>query len=226
MEKNNGVRMLAAFALVVAIVGLSVGFAAFSTTLKIDMLGKLIIFSAPSGSGKSTIVNWLMQEHPELKLYFSVSCTSRPPRGDERHGVEYFFVSPDEFRDLISQNAFLEYEQVYEGRYYGTLTRQVELQRQNGQNVVFDIDVKGGINVKHHYGEQALSIFIQPPSIDELRRRLTLRATDSQEQIATRIDKAAYELTFAPEFDHVVVNDDLEKAKAEVLQLVKSFLAE
>lgn len=197
-----------------------------TTTLKIDMLGKLIIFSAPSGSGKSTIVNWLMQEHPELKLYFSVSCTSRPPRGDERHGVEYFFVSPDEFRDLISQNAFLEYEQVYEGRYYGTLTRQVELQRQNGQNVVFDIDVKGGINVKHHYGEQALSIFIQPPSVDELRRRLTLRATDSQEQIATRIDKAAYELTFAPEFDHVVVNDDLEKAKAEVLQLVKSFLAE
>ena len=197
-----------------------------TTTLKIDMLGKLIIFSAPSGSGKSTIVNWLMQEHPELKLYFSVSCTSRPPRGDERHGVEYFFVSPDEFRDLISQNAFLEYEQVYEGRYYGTLTRQVELQRQNGQNVVFDIDVKGGINVKHHYGEQALSIFIQPPSIDELRRRLTLRATDSQEQIATRLDKAAYELTFAPEFDHVVVNDDLEKAKAEVLQLVKSFLAE
>ena len=190
------------------------------------MLGKLIIFSAPSGSGKSTIVNWLMQEHPELKLYFSVSCTSRPPRGDERHGVEYFFVSPDKFRDLISQNAFLEYEQVYEGRYYGTLTRQVELQRQNGQNVVFDIDVKGGINVKRHYGEQALSIFIQPPSIDELRRRLTLRATDSQEQIATRIDKAAYELTFAPEFDHVVVNDDLEKAKAEVLQLVKSFLAE
>lgn len=193
---------------------------------KIDMLGKLIIFSAPSGSGKSTIVNWLMQEHPELRLYFSVSCTSRPPRGDERHGVEYFFVSPDEFRDLISQNAFLEYEQVYEGRYYGTLTRQVELQRQNGQNVVFDIDVKGGINVKRHYGEQALSIFIQPPSIDELRRRLTLRATDSQEQIATRLDKAAYELTFAPEFDHVVVNDDLEKAKAEVLQLVKSFLAE
>lgn len=190
------------------------------------MLGKLIIFSAPSGSGKSTIVNWLMQEHPELRLYFSVSCTSRPPRGDERHGVEYFFVSPDEFRDLISQNAFLEYEQVYEGRYYGTLTRQVELQRQNGQNVVFDIDVKGGINVKRHYGEQALSIFIQPPSIDELLRRLTLRATDSQEQIATRIDKAAYELTFAPEFDHVVVNDDLEKAKAEVLQLVKSFLAE
>lgn len=186
----------------------------------------LVIFSAPSGSGKSTIVQWLMKEHPELKLYFSVSCTSRPPRGDERHGVEYFFVSPDEFRDLISQNAFLEYEQVYEGRYYGTLTRQVELQRQNGQNVVFDIDVKGGINVKRHYGEQALSIFIQPPSIDELRRRLTLRATDSQEQIATRLDKAAYELTFAPEFDHVVVNDDLEKAKAEVLQLVKSFLAE
>ena len=188
--------------------------------------GAFIIVSAPSGSGKSTIIKWLMDNHPELNLYFSVSCTSRPPRGDERHGVEYFFVSPDEFRDLISQNAFLEYEQVYEGRYYGTLTRQVELQRQNGQNVVFDIDVKGGINVKHHYGEQALSIFIQPPSIDELRRRLTLRATDSQEQIATRIDKAAYELTFAPEFDHVVVNDDLEKAKAEVLQLVKSFLAE
>ena len=186
----------------------------------------MIIVSAPSGSGKSTIVNWLMKEHPELHLNFSISCTSRAPRGTEQNGVEYFFLTPEEFKEKIQHNEFLEYEEVYENRFYGTLKQQVENQREQGQNVVFDIDVKGGINVKRHYGEQALSIFIQPPSIDELRRRLTLRATDSKEQIATRIDKAAYELTFAPEFDHVVVNDDLEKAKAEVLQLVKSFLAE
>ena len=187
--------------------------------------GKLIIISAPSGSGKSTIIGRIMQDE-SLRLSFSVSATTRPRRGEEVNGVDYYYKTVDEFKQMIADDLLVEYQEVYEGRYYGTLTRQVELQRQNGQNVVFDIDVKGGINVKHHYGEQALSIFIQPPSIDELRRRLTLRATDSKEQIATRIDKAAYELTFAPEFDHVVVNNDLEKAKAEVLQLVKSFLAE
>lgn len=188
------------------------------------MRGKLLIFSAPSGSGKSTIVNWLMQEHPELALYFSVSCTSRPPRGTERHGVEYFFVTPEEFRQRIANQEFLEYEEVYENRFYGTLIEQVDRQRNAGQNVVFDVDVKGGVNIKRHYGNEALSIFIQPPSIDELRRRLVGRGTDSAEAIENRIGKAAYELTFASQFDKIVVNDNLEQAKAEVFQLVSDFL--
>lgn len=189
------------------------------------MKGKLLIFSAPSGAGKSTIVNWLMQEHPELKLYFSVSCTSRAPRGTEQNGVEYFFVTPEEFKERIAQGEFLEYEEVYENRYYGTLKAQVERQREAGQNVVFDVDVKGGVNIKRHYGDEARSIFIQPPSVDELRHRLTSRATDTAEAIEDRVSKAAYELTFAPQFDRVVVNDDLDVAKAEVLSVVKEFLA-
>ncbi len=186
--------------------------------------GRVIIFSAPSGSGKSTIVNWLMQEHPELKLYFSISCTSRPPRGTEQNGVEYFFLSPEEFRQRIENGEFLEYEEVYEGRFYGTLKAQVERQLEAGQNVVFDVDVKGGINIKHFYGERALSLFIQPPSVEELRRRLEGRGTDTPEAIENRLAKAEYELSFAPQFDHVIVNDDLETAKQETLALVRSFL--
>ena len=188
------------------------------------MKGKLVIFSAPSGSGKPTIVNWLMQEHPELKLYFSISCTSRAPRGTEQNGVEYFFLTPEEFKSKIANEEFLEYEEVYQDRFYGTLKAQVERQREAGQNVVFDVDVKGGVNIKRYYGDEALSIFIQPPSIDELRRRLTGRGTDTPEAIEERLAKAEYELTFAPQFDHVVVNDDLETAKQETLQLVESFL--
>ncbi len=188
------------------------------------MRGKLIVVSAPSGSGKSTIVQWLMKEHPELKLYFSVSCTSRPPRGTEQDGVEYFFITPEEFKAKIQDDAFLEYEEVYENRFYGTLKSQVERQREAGQNVVFDVDVKGGINIKQFYGDEALSLFIQPPSVEELRRRLEGRGTDSPEAIAERIAKAEYELTFAPRFDHIIVNDDLETAKQETLQLVESFL--
>ena len=188
------------------------------------MKGKLVIFSAPSGSGKSTIVNWLMQEHPELKLYFSISCTSRAPRGTEQNGVEYFFLTPEEFKSKIANEEFLEYEEVYQDRFYGTLKAQVERQREAGQNVVFDVDVKGGVNIKRYYGDEALSIFIQPPSVDELRRRLTGRGTDTPEAIEERLAKAEYELTFAPQFDHVVVNDDLETAKQETLQLVESFL--
>ena len=130
--------------------------------------GKLIIFSAPSGSGKSTIVQWLMHAHPELNLHFSISCTSRPPRGTERHGVEYFFLSPDEFKAKIAANAFLEYEEVYTNRFYGTLKSQVEQQLAAGQNVVFDVDLKGGCNIKQCYGAQALSLFVQPPSIANL----------------------------------------------------------
>ena len=186
--------------------------------------GKLLIVSAPSGSGKSTIVNWLMQEHPELQLYFSVSCTSRQPRGTEQDGVEYFFLTPEEFKQKIDAGEFLEYEEVYENRFYGTLKAQVEHQRKKGQNVVFDVDVKGGVNIKKFYGEEALSLFIQPPSVDELRRRLEGRGTDTPEAIEQRLAKAAYELTFAPQFDRVIVNDNLEAAKQETLRMVSEFL--
>ena len=186
--------------------------------------GKMLIVSAPSGSGKSTIVNWLMQEHPELKLSFSISCTSRAPRGTEQDGVEYFFLTPEEFRQRIENNEFLEYEEVYEGRFYGTQKAQVEHQLKAGQNVVFDVDVKGGINIKRYYGHQAMSLFIQPPSIEELRRRLEGRGTDTPEAIESRLSKASYELTYAPQFDHVVVNDDLKTAKEETFRLVSAFL--
>ncbi len=185
---------------------------------------KLIIFSAPSGSGKSTIVNYLMKEHPELKLAFSISCTSRAPRGTEQNGVEYFFLSPEEFKAKIAAGEFLEYEEVYPDRFYGTLKQQVEDQCEAGQNVVFDVDVKGGCNIKKYYGDRALSLFIQPPSIDELRRRLEGRATDAPEVIEQRLAKASYELTFADQFDRIIVNDDLATAEAEALKLVTDFL--
>ena len=185
----------------------------------------MLIVSAPSGSGKSTIVQWLMKEHPELNLYFSISCTSRAPRGTEQNGVEYFFLSPDEFRQRVENNEFLEYEEVYQDRFYGTLKAQVERQREAGQNVVFDVDVKGGVNIKHYYGDEALSLFIQPPSVEELRKRLVGRATDTPEAIEERLAKAEYEMTFAPHFDHVIVNDDLESAKQEALALLQGFLA-
>lgn len=188
--------------------------------------GKLIIVSAPSGSGKSTIVNWLMGEHPELQLVFSVSCTSRPPRGQEQDGVEYYFLSPEEFRRKIDNGEFLEYEEVYHDRFYGTLKEQVEEKRKRGKNVVFDVDVKGGINIKKHYGKRALSIFIQPPSIDELRRRLEKRGTDTPEAIAERIAKAEYEMSFAPQFDRILINDDLETALKEALEVVGGFLGD
>lgn len=186
--------------------------------------GKMIIVSAPSGSGKSTIVNWLMQEHPELNLYFSISCTSRAPRGTEQNGVEYFFISPEEFKEKIARGEFLEYEEVYEDRFYGTLKEQVESQRMNGENVVFDVDVKGGCSIKQYYGDEALSLFIQPPSIEELKRRLVNRGTDSLEDIEKRLSKASYELTFAEKFDKILINDDLEIAKAKALEIVSEFL--
>lgn len=186
--------------------------------------GKLLIFSAPSGSGKSTIVGWLMKEHPELNLAFSISCTSRAPRGTEQNGVEYFFLTTDEFRARIEKDDFLEYEEVYPGRFYGTLKSQVEEQAAAGQNVTFDVDVKGGCNIKQYYGDRAMSIFIQPPSVEELHHRLTSRATDAPEVIEQRLAKAGYEMTFAPKFDHIVVNDDLTKAEEETYQLVKAFL--
>ena len=186
------------------------------------MNGKLIIFSAPSGSGKSTIINYLLKQN--LNLAFSISATSRPPRGEEKHGVEYFFLSPDEFRQRISNNEFLEYEEVYKDRYYGTLKAQVEKQLEAEQNVVFDVDVVGGCNIKKFYGDRALSLFIQPPCVEELRRRLIGRGTDASEVIEHRVAKAEYELSFASKFDKVIINDDLEAAKAEALKVIKEFL--
>ncbi|MDM8337346.1 guanylate kinase [Mediterranea massiliensis] len=185
-------------------------------------MNKLIIFSAPSGSGKSTIINYLLTQG--LHLAFSISATSRPPRGTERNGVEYFFLSPEEFRQRIANDEFLEYEEVYKDRFYGTLKSQVEKQLQAGQNVVFDVDVVGGCNIKQFYGDRALSIFIQPPSIEELRKRLVGRGTDTPDVIESRVAKAAYELAFAPKFDKIIINDDLEKAKAEALQVITQFL--
>ncbi len=186
--------------------------------------GKLIIISAPSGTGKSTIISWLMREHQELNLAYSISCTSRAPRGTEKHGVDYFFLTPEEFRQRIDNNEFLEYEEVYTDRFYGTLKSQVENQLEAGQNVVFDVDVKGGVNIKKFYGDKALSLFIQPPSINELRKRLEGRATDAPEVIDQRIARAEFELSFAEKFDKIVINDKLEYAEADALEIIKAFL--
>ena len=184
--------------------------------------GKLIIFSAPSGSGKSTIIQSLLQR--DLNLSFSISATSRAPRGTEKNGVEYYFISPEEFRQRIANGEFLEYEEVYAGKYYGTLKSEVERILDSGRNVIFDVDVVGGLNIKKYYGNQALALFIQPPSIEELKRRLNHRATDAPEVIASRIAKAEYELSFAPKFDRIIVNDILEKAQEEAYQTIRQFL--
>ena len=187
------------------------------------MAGKLIIFSAPSGAGKSTIINYLLQQ--SLRLRFSISATSRAPRGTEQNGVEYYFLTPEEFKARIAKGDFLEYEEVYTDKFYGTLKSEVERILDEGDNVIFDVDVVGGCNIKHYYGERALSVFIQPPSIEELRKRLVGRGTDTPEVIDSRIAKAEYELSFADKFDTVVINDDLETAKANALQVIRTFLA-
>lgn len=184
--------------------------------------GKLIIFSAPSGSGKSTIINSLFKRG--LNLAFSISATSRPPRGSEKNGVEYFFLTADEFRKKIAAGEFLEFAEVYPDRFYGTLKSQVEKELADGFNVVLDVDVIGGCNIKKIYGPRALSIFIQPPSVEELRRRLEKRATDSPEVIDERIRRAQYELGFAPKYDRIVVNDDLETAEREAYSIVSKFI--
>ena len=188
------------------------------------MKGKLIIFSAPSGTGKSTIINWLMENHKELNLKFSISCTSRAPRGQEQDGVEYFFLTPDEFRQRIDNDEFVEYEEVYANRFYGTLKSQIKKQMENGENIVFDVDVKGACNIKKMYGDNALSVFIQPPSIEALRERLTGRGTDSAEVIEDRIVRASFELTYADKFDKVITNDNLEEAEDKALTIIKDFL--
>ncbi len=189
------------------------------------MTGKLIIISAPSGAGKTSILRWLLTAHPELNLHFSISCTTRPPRHNETHGVDYFFISPEQFREYIQQRAFIEYEEVYAGTFYGTLLSQVDSQLARGENIAFDVDVKGGCNIKTLYRERALAIFIAPPSRDELERRLRARATNSEEDIQKRLTKADKEMTFAPRFDHIVVNDALPRAQEEVLQLINKFLS-
>ncbi|NDW17956.1 guanylate kinase [Dysgonomonas sp. 216] len=186
-------------------------------------MGKLVIFSAPSGSGKSTIVNYLLSLG-SLNLHFSVSATSRMPRGCEKEGHEYYFLTPEAFKEKIDNDEFLEYEEVYENRFYGTLKSEVQRILDNGGNVIFDIDVIGGCNIKKYYGDQALSVFIMPPSVEELRLRLEKRATDSPEVINERILKAEFEMTFAPKFDIVIVNEDLETAKAETFEAVSLFL--
>lgn len=186
------------------------------------MQGKLIIFSAPSGSGKSTIINFLLKQN--LNLQFSISATSRDPRGEEKHGVEYYFLSPEEFRTKIASDDFLEYEEVYTDRFYGTLKSEVDRITSTGNNVIFDVDVVGGCNIKKFYGDRALSVFIQPPSIEELRIRLEGRGTDAKDVIESRLAKAEFELSFAPKFDIVIVNDDLEKAQQEALKTIREFL--
>lgn len=189
------------------------------------MEGKLIILAAPSGSGKSTIVKYLM-ENEDLNLHFSISATSRAPRGTEMNGVEYFFMTPDEFRSHIDAGDFIEYEEVYTDKFYGTLKSQVDAQLAAGENVIFDVDVKGAMSIKKLYGKRALSMFIQPPSIEELRIRLEGRGTDAPEVIEQRLAKAEYELSFADKFDEVVVNDNLEIAEVEAESLIEDFLDE
>jgi guanylate kinase len=186
------------------------------------MKGKVLIFSAPSGSGKSTLINYLLEQ--DINLAFSISATSRAPRGREVHGKEYYFLTPDEFRARINNGDFLEHEEVYENCYYGTLKAPVEALLDENINVIFDVDVVGGINIKKYYGSNALAIFIKPPSVDELRRRLTERGTDKPEVIQKRIEKAEFELSFADKFDVAIVNDNLENAKAEILKIVWNFI--
>lgn len=187
------------------------------------MNGKVIIFSAPSGAGKSTVVGHLLSLHPEFE--FSISATSREPRGEEKDGVEYYFISADRFRELIAQDAFVEHEEVYHDRFYGTLKSEVERIWAAGHVIIFDVDVKGGVNLKKYFGETALSILIVPPSMEVLEQRLRGRGTDSEEAIRERLDKAASELEFAAgRFDVDLVNDKLEDTFAESERIVDTFI--
>ena len=187
-------------------------------------MNKVLIFSAPSGSGKSTVVNHILSGHKGIE--FSVSATSRPPRGEEKDGVEYFFYSADIFRLLVRDDKFVEFEEVYPDRFYGTLKAEVNRIWARGNVIIFDVDVKGGVNLKKYFGDQALSVFIQAPSVEVLRERLVKRGTDSAEDIEKRVAKAAEEMTYAPQFDKVLINDDLATALAEADAMVDAFLAE
>lgn len=185
--------------------------------------GKIIVVSAPSGSGKSTIISHLMK-NPELKLGFSISATSRAPRGEERHGKEYFFMTEAEFKDNVAKGNFIEWEEVYPGVCYGTLVSEVERITGNGYNLIMDIDVKGALNIKKRYGDEAITLFIMPPSKEVLEKRLRMRATDSEETIQKRLQKSEYEISFAPRFDSCVVNDDLSEAVVAVESMIKNFV--
>ena len=185
--------------------------------------GKLIIVSAPSGCGKSTIIGKII-DNPKLNLAFSISATTRSPREGEQHGVNYYFLSVDEFRQAIANDELVEYEEVYPGRYYGTLKKEVERICDSGKNVILDIDVKGGINVKGQYGDRAKSIFIQPPSVEELKNRLISRGTETEESLAERVGKAEYEISFASQFDCIVVNDVLQVAVDETVKIISDFV--
>ena len=186
------------------------------------MNNKVIIFSAPSGSGKTTLVKHCLEKFPQLA--FSISCTTRNLRGTEIHGIDYHFISPDEFRAKIAEEAFVEFEEVYTDKYYGTLKSEVERIWENGKVVIFDVDVKGGISLKKYFGEKALSIFIMPPSIAELELRLIARGTDDLETIKTRVAKAAEEIVFKNEFDEIIVNHILDEAKENVENVISNFL--
>jgi len=185
------------------------------------MNGRLVIFSAPSGAGKTTIVQHLLERG--LNLEFSVSATSRAPRNGEKNGIDYFFMSAEEFRRKIKKGDFIEWEEVYHNHYYGTLKSEIERIRGNGNHVIFDVDVVGGLNLKSIFGRDAISVFIMPPSIKELESRLRSRATDNEEKIIMRINKANSEIGMAGEFDHVIINDDLDRAINEAELLVKEF---
>ncbi len=184
--------------------------------------GRLIIFSAPSGAGKTSIVKGVLQKTPQLA--FSISACSRPKRPGEQNGVDYYFMSPGNFRKKIEEDAFLEWEEVYPGNYYGTLRSELERIWQSGKHVVFDVDVAGGLNIKKQYPDQSLAIFIQPPSLEELEKRLINRGTETPESLQKRVGKAAFELTFAKDFDAIIINDDLNRAIRETIQIVNNFL--
>jgi guanylate kinase len=186
------------------------------------MKGKLIIFSAPSGSGKTTIVRRVMQSR--IPLEFSISATSRLPRNNEKDGVDYYFLTPEEFRYKIANNEFLEWEEVYENQYYGTLISEVEKIRNRGYNVVFDVDVVGGLNIKRKYSDEALSIFISPPSFAALKERLELRGTETPESLLKRLSKVKFEMDFASQFDLIIINDILENAVFETILSINKFL--
>lgn len=184
--------------------------------------GKLIVFSAPSGAGKTTLVRFLMGEIPRLS--FSVSAASRKPRKNEVNEKDYYFLTVDDFKKKISEQAFVEWEEVYKDHFYGTLISEVDRIRNDGRHVIFDVDVKGGINIKKRFGKDVLAVFVEPPSIEDLEQRLKGRATDSEKDIRTRIEKAKEELVFAPFFDVIIVNDNLDAAKKEVFEVVSKFI--